>query len=375
VTPTALLPASLTVIAGGGTAGHLEPALAVAQALVDRGRDPSTIVFVGSSRGIEATRVPAAGYPVVLLPGRGVVRRVGVESVAAVAGIGVACVRAWRLLRGRRPGVVLSVGGYASMPAATAAVSLGIPVVVAEQNAVAGAANRLVARFARASATSFPGTALPHAVLTGNPIRAAIAAVSRTPEARASARQELGLPADRRVIAVSGGSLGARRINEAVIALAQQWADRDDVAIHHAIGSRDWPSCRDRLPTGGRIHYQAVEYEERMPSLLAAADVWVGRAGGSTVAELTAVGVPSVLVPLPIAPNDHQAVQARQLEAAGGCVVILDRDLTAAALASTLDPLIGDADALGGMGRAARSMGHPDAAARVADLLEQHRDG
>ena len=363
----------LTIIAGGGTAGHVEPALAVADALVSLGHHPDSILFVGSRRGVEARTVPEAGFPIVLLPGRGIVRKVGWPAVEAMLGLSVAAARATRLLRRRRPGIVLSVGGYASAPASSAAIALGVPLVIAEQNAVPGAANRLAARWARAAAVSFAGTPLPHAVVTGNPVRAAVVGVSRAPDARRAARAVLGLPDGRRVVAVSGGSLGARRINDAVIELARLWSDRGDLAIHHAIGRRDWPSFSGRLPTGGRIHYQAVEYEERMPALLAAADVWIGRAGGSTVAELTAVGVPSILVPLPIAPHDHQAVQARQIEAAGGCVVILDADVTTSRIAAELERLFGEPGALERMGAAAGSMGHPDAAARVAELLEQHR--
>ena len=366
---------ALTVIAGGGTAGHVEPALAVGRALVARGHDPASVLFVGSRRGVEARLVPEAGFPVVLLSGRGVVRRIGAESLAAVLGLIGATFRAIAVLARRRPGVVLSVGGYASAPASIAAVVLGIPLVVADSNAVPGAANRLAGRWARASAVAFAGTALPRAVVTGNPVRPAVLEVSRAPDARAAARASLGLPIGRRIVAVTGGSLGARRINDAVLDLAGRWSDRGDVAIHHAIGRRDWPELSARLPTGGKLYYQAVEYEQRIPALLAAADVWVGRAGGSTLAELTAVGVPAVLVPLPIAPHDHQMVGARQIEAAGGCVVVPDGELDGARLAGELGRLLDEPGALDSMAAAARSFGHRDAADRVADLLEEHRRG
>jgi UDP-N-acetylglucosamine--N-acetylmuramyl-(pentapeptide) pyrophosphoryl-undecaprenol N-acetylglucosamine transferase len=362
------------VIAGGGTAGHVLPALAVGRALVARGHKPASVLFVGSARGLEARLVPEAGFPVVLLPGRGVVRRVSLQAAVAVAGIAVAAARATWLLARRRPAVVLSVGGYAAAPCALAALILRIPLVVAEANAVPGATNRLAARWAKASAVAFEGTGLPGAVLTGNPVREEILGVARTPEARAAARAELGLPDGRQVVAVTGGSLGARRINDAVLDLAGRWSDRADVAIHHAVGARDWPDVSARLPAlaGGALHYRAVEYEERVPALLAAADVWVGRAGGTTMAELTAVGVPSILVPLPIAPNDHQTVGARRLEAAGGCVVVADGDLTGARLSDELRRLAGDPGALERMAEAAAARGHRDAADRVADLLEAH---
>lgn len=361
------------VIAGGGTAGHIQPALSVARALVERGHPPDSIRFVGSARGLEARLVPAAGFSVLLLPGRGVVRRVSWQAAAAVAGLLVAFARALWLLARWRPAVILCVGGYAAAPCAFAAFALRIPLVVAEQNAVPGAVNRISSRWAAACALAFEGTDLPRGEVTGNPVRPEVLAVSREPQARAAAKREMGFAADAVVVAVTGGSLGARRINEAVLDVARRWAGRPDVAIHHVIGSRDWAGLSGTGPGGPGYH--AVEYEERVPTLLAAADVWVGRAGGTTVAELTAVGVPSVLVPLPIAPHDHQAVQARLLERRGGCVVVLDRDLTGERLAAELERLVADRAALDAMGRAAAAAGHRDAADRVAGLLEEHRRG
>lgn len=365
------------VIAGGGTAGHVVPALAVAGALVRRGHDPSEIHFVGSRRGLEARLVPAAGFAITLLPGRGIVRRVSWQAITAAAALGAASLEAVWLLARHRPAVVLSVGGYAAVPSAAAALMLGIPLVVAEANAVPGAANRLSARWARAAAVAFDGTPLRHAVLTGNPVRDEVLAVSRSSPARAAARRELAIPDGRRVIAVTGGSLGARRINDAVLELAELWRERSDVAIHHVVGSRDWASVSAHLPVPppGGLAYQAVEYEDRVPVLLAAADVWVGRAGGTTIAELTAVGVPSILVPLPIAPHDHQAVGARRLEAAGGCVVVPDGDCSGRRLGDELSRLLDTPGALDRMAAAAASAGHRDAADRVAELLDEHRRG
>ncbi len=365
------------VIAGGGTAGHVMPALAVARALVARGHDPATIRFVGSRRGLEAQLVPAAGFAVTLLPGRGVERRISWRAATAAAGLVAATVLAVALLGRRRPAVVLSVGGYAAAPCALAALVLGVPLVVAEANAVPGATNRIAARWARAAATAFEGTGLPRAVVTGTPVREEVLAASRTPEGRAEARGRLALPDGRRVIAVTGGSLGARRVNEAVLDLVERWAGRADVAIHHAVGTRDWAALSARLPgpEPRALHYRAVEYEEQVPTLLSAADVWIGRAGGTTIAELTAVGVPSILVPLPIAPHDHQAVGAHRLEAAGGCVVVLDRDCSGERLAAELGRLLDEPGALERMAAAAAGAGHRDAGDRVAELLEHHGRG
>jgi UDP-N-acetylglucosamine:LPS N-acetylglucosamine transferase len=268
------------------------------------------------------------------------------------------------------------VGGYAGSPVAVAAALLCRPLVLAEANAVPGAANRLVARFARAAAVSFPGTPLPRAVLTGNPVRPEVLAIDRSPTGRAAARHALGVPEGRVVVGVSGGSLGARKVNEAVRGLAELWSGRRDVALHHAVGRRDWSSFEppplQAGAEGAGLHYRTVEYEDRMDLVLTVADLWVGRAGGSTCAELGVAGVPAVLVPLPNAPGDHQTANARAMAEAGAAVMLADADCTAERLAEVLGPLVEDAGRREAMASAAAAAGHPDAATRVAALLLAH---
>lgn len=358
------------LIAGGGTAGHTVPAIAVGRALLAAGVEPGSIRFVGGRRGSEGRLVPEAGFAITLLPGRGIQRRLTPANVGAVLGLAVAVLMALRLVIGTRPRAVLSVGGYAGLPVALAAAALRRPLVVAEANAVPGAANRVAARFARAAAISFPGTPLPRSVLTGNPVRAEVLAIEPGSPGRAAARAALDLPPDRVVIGVSGGSLGARRLNLAVRQLAERWSDRTDIAIHHAVGRRDWPSFV--VPKAGDLHYRPVEYEERMELLLGAADLWVGRAGGSTCAELGVAGVPGVLVPLPGAPGDHQSANARAMAGAGAAILLPDAECDADHLAEVLEPLITDGSRREAMAAAARSAGHRDAAERVAALLLEH---
>jgi UDP-N-acetylglucosamine:LPS N-acetylglucosamine transferase len=347
----------------------------VADALVARGHDRATIHFVGGDSGVEAKLVPAEGFTLDQLPGRGIQRRLTLRNLAAAAGIVRGIATAIAIVRRRRPRVVVALGGYASLASGLAAVLLRVPIVVLEQNARAGAANRLLGRFARAAAVSFPGTDLRRAVVTGNPLRAEIRDAAQHPD-RAGARAELGLPADRTVIAVYSGSLGSRRINEAVLALASMWAVRDDLAIRHVIGRRDFASVLGRVPSfpDGGLAYQPVEYEERVDLLLAAADVAVTRAGGS-VAELAAMGVPSVLVPLPIATRDHQTANARVLVDAGAAVLVPDDELTAPRLERELDALLGDRDHLAAMAEAMRGQAHLDAADRIAALIEEQARG
>ncbi|MFN0090579.1 MAG: undecaprenyldiphospho-muramoylpentapeptide beta-N-acetylglucosaminyltransferase [Acidimicrobiales bacterium] len=360
------------LIAGGGTVGHLNPGIAIARALAARGWPLEGLHFVGAERGVEASRVPAAGFTVTLLPGRGIQRRLTPANLGAVWGLLRACGRAAALLRRLRPAVVVSTGGYASVPCALAAVLARTPVVVAEQNAAPGAANRLVGRFAKACAVSFPGVGLPRAVLTGNPVGREVLAVDRV-GGRAAARARLGIPAEAQLVVAFGGSLGARRINEAVLGVAEAWRDQPGRALRHAIGERDWAGyeARARAAAGGRLCYQALRYEEEMPLALAAADVIVARAGATTVAELTAVGAPALLVPLPGAPSDHQTANARALVEAGAAVLVPDAELSAERLAAELDALLGDPDRLARMGKAAAAAGRRDAAERVADLVER----
>ncbi len=364
---------AFAVIAGGGTGGHVTPALAIGGALVAAGHQRDSILFVGSRRGMERDMVPAAGFPVELLPGRGLVRRVSRDNLGAAAGLAVATARAVVLIRRRRPVVLVSVGGYAAAPAAVAAVLWRVPIVLAEANAVPGAVHKLLARFARASAVSFPDTPLPRAVVTGNPIREQMQHVDRSLRGRQAAREALGYPASAFLVAVGGGSLGAGRINEAVLGVVDAWRERSDVAVHHIVGARnaeDLARRRPELPEAG-IVYRQVPFEERMDLVYAAADVAVHRSGASTVAELAAAGLPSVLVPLPRSPGDHQTRNARSMAAAGGAVVVADDRLDADRLAAELDDLRAHPERLSAMGDAARTLAVPDAAHRVAALVEE----
>jgi undecaprenyldiphospho-muramoylpentapeptide beta-N-acetylglucosaminyltransferase len=358
-------PKTFALICGGGTGGHVFPALALADELVARGHPPSSIRFVGAQRGIEATAVPAAGFTVELLPGRGLLRqwspRALLQNARAAWDNLVAFVRAFALVRRERPRVVVGVGAYASLPGLVAAAVLRIPTVVHEADAHPGLANRIAVRLGARAAVSFPATPLPRAVVTGNPIRPAIAAVHRHPVAPP-------------MVAIVGGSLGARRLNDAALDLADRWRDRDDVVIHHVTGERDYEGCRTRLTArrgpGDRLEYTIVRFEDHMDQLYRDATVMVSRAGGMT-AELAAVGMPAVLVPLPGAPGDHQTLNAEAFARAGAAVVVPDDALDGAVLARELDALLDTPVRLVQMSDAARALARPDATARFADLVEE----
>jgi undecaprenyldiphospho-muramoylpentapeptide beta-N-acetylglucosaminyltransferase len=364
------------LLAGGGTGGHVQPALAVAEALVARGHDRSTIHFVGSQRGMEGVLVPEAGFEVTLLPGRGIQRRLTAENLGAAAGIAVACARAIGVVRRRRPAVVISVGGYAGFPPSLAALIERVPVVVVSYDAVPGAANRLVGRFASANAVAFPGTALPRTVVTGPPVRPSVLAVDRSPQGRRAACVELGLDPSRLVVLATGGSLGARTVNRAVVDWCAQSIGRADLDVYHVAGERNLAEVRAAAAAAGLVSgvgalaYQLVGFEHSMPSLLAASDLVIGRAGASTVAELAAIGVPSVLVPLPGSPSDHQTRNAEVFARAGAAVMIRDAECSGQRLGEVVEPLLSDPDRRAAMSQAASGLGHRDAADQIAVLAE-----
>ena len=367
------------VFTGGGTAGHILPMLAVAQALIAAGHQPSEIHFVGSRRGLEATLIEEAGIGHTLLGGRGIVRRFSLANLAAIAGLAAAFARALMLVVRLRPKVVVSVGGYASLACSLAAIVFRVPIVVINVDAVPGASIRLIARRARACAVSYPGTGLPHATVTGAPLRAAVLAVSHSAEGRDAARAALDLSPRARVVAVAGGSLGAWRLNQAGLGLAQGLAALEDVVVYHVTGARDHERVQQMAESlglfaepesGAAPRYRLVAYEARLPQLFAAADLVLSRAGAMSVAELAAIGTPSVLVPLPNAPGDHQTKNAEVLQRAGAALVVCDQEAQPDQLLELVKRLLDDPARLAEMGKMAASVARLDSSERVGALID-----
>jgi UDP-N-acetylglucosamine--N-acetylmuramyl-(pentapeptide) pyrophosphoryl-undecaprenol N-acetylglucosamine transferase len=361
------------LIAAGGTGGHVFPGLALARTLV--ARDPATTVsFAGTTRGIEGRSVPAAGFEVDMLPILPLSRRLSVETVlspgAAVAGVGAAT----RLLKRRRIDVVAGMGGYVTLPVAMAAKLSGIPVVLHEQNAVPGIANKLAARVATTvalgvaeAAAAFGGA---RTVVVGNPVRPELAHLDRD-ALRTEALTAFGLDPARRTLFVFGGSQGARRLNNALIDATASWPRPDTIQVLHACGKRDEDAVRAGWaavePRGLRV--QVVPFVDRMDLAYAATDLAVTRAGALTVAELTVAGVPAIMVPLPHATAGHQAANAAVLAAAGGVVHIPDAELTGPRLAEEAAVLLDDPGTLASMGKVMRDLARPEAAEDLADTV------
>lgn len=353
------------IVAGGGTAGHLLPGIAVVDKLVERGWPRDAVLFVGSSRGVELEMVPSAGYELTVLSGRGLNgRRVSLQNLLNLVGIMWAIFRGIWIVKRRRPSVVLSLGGYAALPAGLGALLFKVPLVLAEQNAAASAANRLMTKFAKAAAVPRAGTGLKNEVVTGTPVRQAV--LQADGEGRLL-RTELGWPLDAPVIVVFGGSLGSRRINEAVWEAAKIG---HLPLLHHVVGRRDWSAVPEALP----VNVMTYEYDDDLPKAMAASDLVVCRPGGSSVAEIAVLGLPAVLVPLPNAPNDHQNRNASFLVDSGLAVSVPDEEFDGERFRDEIERMLTrfrsecDPD----IARRERSVGYRDATERVADLVTKH---
>jgi UDP-N-acetylglucosamine--N-acetylmuramyl-(pentapeptide) pyrophosphoryl-undecaprenol N-acetylglucosamine transferase len=353
------------ILAGGGTAGHVEPALATADAL--RRIDPSiSITALGTATGLEARLVPARGYQLAEIPRVPLPRRV-TPQIVAVPGRLLAAVRAVEeVLERSEASVVVGFGGYVAMPAYLAARRRHIPVVVHEANARPGLANRIGARMTKHVAVSFPSTTLPHAVHIGNPLRQAVARLDRA-AARDGARASFGLDAARPTLLVTGGSQGARQINDAVVAAAPDLAAAGVQVLHHT-GAGHVDAVRDALGDAYGVPYAVLGYVDRMEMAYAAADLVLCRAGAMTCAELAAVGLPAVYVPLSHG-NGEQRLNAMPTVDAGGGLLIADPDLDAAAVRDTVLTLLTDAPRLLEMGAAAASLGRRDADVTLARMV------
>lgn len=354
-------------IAGGGTGGHVFPALATAAAV--RARAPeAALLFVGTASGLEARLVPSAGYPFETIRVRGLKGKGLAERLTASLLLPWAFEESRRILARFAPDVVLGVGGYVAGPVLLAAALGGTPTVLHEQNAVPGMTNRLLCRVATAVAVSLEAAAahLParRLTVTGNPVRADLFG-----HPREASRELFGLARERRTLLVFGGSQGARGLNEAMRGGAAALAAlRAELQVLHATGERDREAVAAAYAAAG-IRAVVLPFIDAMGAAYAAADLVICRAGATTVAELAALGKPAILVPFPHAAGDHQRHNAEALAAGGGAVMILERDLTPALLAGRVRELIEDPVRLAIMARSAAAAGRPNAAERLADLL------
>ena len=362
-------PGTFAVVTGGGTRGHVVPALALLELLVDAGYDASQVHYVGSAAGVEATMVPAEGFGCTVLRVGGLRRSARPAAILRNLVLPFTILRAASearaLLERLRPSVVVSVGGYASVPACLAARWLGVPVVTCSYDRAPGLATRMQARSAAASAVAHLPTALPRAVPTGAPVRREIRTLD-VGARRAPARSALGLPADGPVVAVVGGSLGSAVLNEVAVQLIGCGA-----AVLHLCGDRYASSVsvpETAHGADGRLIYRRIPSTESMADVYAASDLVVCRSGASTVAEVSAIGVASVQVPWRGAAGDHQLVNARTLGDAGAAAVVDDESVTRTV--AEVGRLLGDAAERGALARRARAEGALHRRPRFVEVLE-----
>ncbi len=369
---------TFAVVTGGGTSGHVLPALAVAESLVAAGHAKDTIHYVGTRRGVETTLVPPTGFPHTFLDIVGLQRGLGRRDLARNMALPFKLVRslreATRLLRDLRPTVVVNLGGYGSFPATWAARRAGIPYVVVSYDRRPGLVSRLLAKRAAVCAVAFEGSALPHAEVTGAPVRSELLTLDRS-AARDNARDELALPRDRFVVAVVCGSLGAAAVNDVVSAAVERLADRSDLAVFHAVGDRFLTSAAPVRDGTSGILYRVIGYEQRMPQLYAAADLMVTRAGAGTIAELAAVGAPAIVVPWPGAAENHQLDNAKVLSDRGAAVLIEQVDFTVERLAAEIDRFVADPRQLDALARAAHEAGAVHRSGRLVGAIERAAAG
>jgi UDP-N-acetylglucosamine--N-acetylmuramyl-(pentapeptide) pyrophosphoryl-undecaprenol N-acetylglucosamine transferase len=356
------------VLAGGGTGGHIEPMLALADALQRRADGTGgglRITCLGTARGMETRLVPARGYDLRLIPPVPLPRRLTVDLLRVPGRVRRAVGETRALLTELGADVVVGFGGYVALPAYLAARRAGVPVVVHEQNALPGLANRIGARVAARVGVTMPGTRLPRAEHVGMPLRRALTSLDR-PGLRGQARAAFGLDADRPTLLVVGGSQGAASLNRAVTGAADALTAAG-VQVLLARGPKNTDVTVPDRPAG-RAPFVVVDYLERMDLAYAAADLVLCRSGAVTVAELSAVGLPAAFVPLPIG-NGEQRRNALPVVDAGGGLLVEDAELSPAWISAHLVPLLTDPSALAGYARHAAAAGVPDADDRLATMV------
>ncbi len=356
------------LISGGGTGGHIYPALALVRHVV-AARPGSEVLFIGTAGGLESKIIPAAGFPLATISARGYSRRLSGLLPAGrdfIAG----SLQVRKIIKKFGPQVVVGTGGYVSAPVVLAAVVNRVPAVIHEQNAIPGMANRYLAPLAARVCLSFESSgkyfrSSVRTVVTGNP-RSSEAISYR----RDQGRQRFGLDPDRPVVVVFGGSRGALKINQVIAGYLNAGWWRPEVQLIYITGEIYYQQVKEELgplPRGISL----FSYLSEMPAALAAADLVITRSGATTLAELTALGIPAILIPSPNVVDNHQYHNARVLADGGAAVLIEEREFNPYRLRKELEALLSNADLLAKMGQAARGLGITEAAERVCQCLQQ----
>ncbi|MBQ6298734.1 MAG: undecaprenyldiphospho-muramoylpentapeptide beta-N-acetylglucosaminyltransferase [Selenomonadaceae bacterium] len=356
------------IVSGGGTGGHIYPALTLIDAIKNK-RPDAEFLYVGTEKGLEADIVPKAGinFTALKLEG-GLERRFTLENISRAANAIWSIKSAGDIVKNFKPSVVVGTGGYVCGPILLAASLMKVPTLIQEQNAVAGVTNKILSKFVKKIAVgtkdaikNFPAN---KTVYTGNPIRQEVLAAKKS-----DGLKEFSFTDDKPIILISGGSRGARSINNAMIDVLKSAAQKNSAQFLHVTGKGEFNSVVEKLSDLDAPNIRIVPYLYNMPTAMAMADLAIFRAGATGLAELTARGIPSILIPYPYAAENHQEFNARSLVEAGAARMILNKDLTAEILIKNLDELLVSPEKLKSMAQASLSLGKPNAADEIADLI------
>lgn len=360
------------IMSGGGTGGHIYPAITIVRA-IQKYIPSCEVLFIGTQQGLEADIIPQEGFEIRMIDVRGFERRLSLKNIQTIFKTIGSVWKSREIIRNFKPDIVIGTGGYVCGPVLLAASMMNIPTMIQEQNVIPGVTNKILSRFVDKIAVGYEEalTYFPYqekGFVSGNPIR---------PEILSATREEgiiaLGLDPAKRTILISGGSRGARSINQAMIEVYQQFAGREDIQLLHVTGQSEYNGivgklqecCIDTIKAGNII---ITPYLYNMPLALAAADLAIFRAGAVGLAELTARGIPAILVPYPYAAENHQEFNARVMEQKGAAVVIRDAELTGNRLTNVISDLINSPKKLNEMAAASKKIGCPEAAETIAKI-------
>jgi len=364
------------VLTGGGTGGHIYPALAIGKQVTEEAPD-SSVLYIGSPKGLESRIVPAQGIAFEPVEITGFRRKLSFENVKTIMRFLKGVRRAKQLLREFKPDVVVGTGGYVCGPVVYAAAKLGIPTLIHEQNAVSGLTNQFLTRYADCVAVSFKDSISQfkrskHAVYTGNPCASHVVRANRE-----NGFKSLGLPSGSRIVLMVGGSRGAKALNDAMVDMARLVAQLPEVHFVFVTGESYYESTAKRIADAlpkqpANLHVRP--YLHNMPEVLAASKLVISRSGASSLAEITALGIPSILIPSPNVTNNHQEANARSLMVSGAAEIFLEKELSGGALFERIAALIKAEGLLTKMGLAALKLGMPQSAALIGQELKRLTD-
>lgn len=362
------------ILSGGGTGGHIYPAVSIAKEIKHQHKD-SEIIFIGTERGLESTIVPKEGFKLMKIKVRGFQRKLSLENISAVAESFTGIFKVSKIIREFKPDIVIGTGGYVSGSVLLTAALMGIPTLIHEQNAFPGVTNKILARLVDIIAVNFEEAKkyLPRndkVIVTGNPIRSSMLSIKKE-----EGIKEFGFDPELPIVFVVGGSRGARKLNESVMLLAKKCVGEKSFQMLHMTGDTQYDDML-KMYSSENIHQdtgylRVIPYIYNMPYALAASDIVISRCGASTLSEITALGKPSILIPYPYATDNHQEYNARALEMNGAAIVILDRDLNSDILYNEVADMLMKPEKIKQMAERSRTLGRTDAANSIAMIAER----